>query len=169
MDVLPDADLFFIDKVSCPCSSTLMGSSDAHGPTIPTAKSQRAQLSLMGLQERRAPAVKPAERRKAARVKGQKVLRSQAILQAAHAARPVVMPKVTSKGKPPGAAGQAIVTREGASRAAQGGSKVYDLWGDPQPAGADKQDADAEFDELAQALAAKKRTPYGAIRPAKRR
>lgn len=98
------------------------------------------------------------------------MLRSQAILQAAHTARPVVMPRAAGRGKqPPGAPGRALVAKEPTGRGAKGAGKAYDLWADPQPARGDGEDANLDFDELAQALAAKQRTPYGAIRPAKRR
>ena len=114
----------------------------------------------------------PKERRKAQRGKRSKPLRSQAILDAAHSARPVVKPPAAKKRKPQAAAEKQLVPAPQAgsrhARASSGRGGVYDLWGveevDPV-----RREAEGDFDELAQALAAKARTPYGILRPAKRR
>lgn len=49
-----------------------------------------------------------------------------------------------------------------------GGGSVYDLWG-AAPEDPVSREAEADFDELAQALAAGARTAFGIVRPSKRR
>ena len=51
-----------------------------------------------------------------------------------------------------------------AKGAAQGAGSLVDLWGS-EPA----RTKDEDFDDEAQAIASGKRTPYGYVRPAKRR
>jgi hypothetical protein len=84
----------------------------------------------------------------------------------------VVKPPAARKRKPGAAAEQQqlVPAAQAVSRQAKAssGGGVYDLWGveevDPV-----RREAEGDFDELAQALAAKARTPYGIVRPAKRR
>lgn len=53
---------------------------------------------------------------------------------------------------------------EPATAAAQGAGGLVDLWGsEPAPT------KDEDFEDEAQAIASGKRTPYGYVRPAKRR
>ncbi|CAK0781566.1 hypothetical protein CVIRNUC_005407 [Coccomyxa viridis] len=112
--------------------------------------------SLFFIDKAKAQPEKPRSGKQRAK---EKVLRSRALADASQV-QPVVWAPVPKKRKSLGSdrAG------EPATAAAQGAGGLVDLWGsEPAPT------KDEDFEDEAQAIASGKRTPYGYVRPAKRR
>ncbi|CAL8468446.1 g7986 [Coccomyxa elongata] len=127
--ILPDSELFFIDKAKS-------GTAD-EVPSSRPAKSQRG-----------------------------KVLRSQAIIDAAHQARPVIKPALGKKQQQRQKA--ALPKAYPAAKAATVSRKpaqLYDIWKEDSS----KERVPEDFANVAEAIAAKQITPFGPVRPAKRR
>lgn len=123
----------------------------------------RYLISLYAAQARDSTAALPS---RPLRKRKEKVLRSQAILDAAHQARPVVKPVLGKRHQQRQAAASvqahpSIASKKTSSKPA----KVYDIW-DTE---AGNQVNQEDFDSVAAAIAAKQTTPFGPIRPAKRR
>jgi hypothetical protein len=105
-------------------------------------------------------AARPSQKRK------EKVLRSQAIIDAAHQARPVVKPVLGKKQHHRKTV--ALVKADSAAKRERPTSKTaepYDIWDIKES----DQEQPADFDNVAQAIAAKQTSPFGPLRPAKRR
>lgn len=94
------------------------------------------------------------------------MLRSQAILDAAHQAKPVIKPPVSRKLQKrrlhaPSQALAAVAERTEQPKRVD----VYDVW----DSDVGQKEKEEDFDDIARAVAAKERTPFGIVRPAKRR
>lgn len=159
--VLPDSELFFIDKVikynSYPIVQIIKSHFFSPGTLTPLSVTQaKASTPALALSS----AARPSQKRK------EKVLRSQAIIDAAHQARPVVKPVLGKKQHHRKTV--ALVKADSAAKRERPTSKTaepYDIWDIKES----DQEQPADFDTVAQAIAAKQTTPFGPLRPAKRR
>lgn len=96
----------------------------------------------------------------------EKVLQSQAIIDAAHQARPVIKPALGKKQQQRQKA--ALPKAYPAAKAATVSRKpaqLYDIWKED----GSKERVPYDFANVAEAIAAKQITPFGPVRPAKRR
>jgi hypothetical protein len=104
-----------------------------------------------------------AGERKGSKERRKRVLRSQVIIDEAHKARPVIRPKLGKRQQRSTPSAATVAPTEGPTRPKL--SPVYDVWSTVGEQPREEED----FEAVAKAVAAKQRTPFGIVRPAKRR